>query len=225
MLQIARHHGLKRAAIRTRSASIRRTTCRSALPPIRWARCMIEIKSQPAWIIFGSWPRWAPVPRPGLVGSLPARQRRGLWRAARSRLSPRRTGGAAVAPASAGPHRRAGARRGRPAGGASGAGHRAVGGGGVGGGTERCHAGAGRADLSRSRPVASAAHRRRHVLEPHRRRLRDHRHLSHRLSRWPLARCRQNAVPARTASARAVPTGRGASSGARGVSAMPTGWS
>ena len=65
MLQIARHHGLK----------LRRDIdeigfhpqnglplCAAADP---LGKMHDEIKSQPAWIIFGSWPRWAPVPRPG----------------------------------------------------------------------------------------------------------------------------------------------------------------
>lgn len=64
MLQIARHHGLK---IRHDIDSIQflpgdLPVCPKADP---MGKMHDEIKSQPSWIYFGSWPRWAPVPRPG----------------------------------------------------------------------------------------------------------------------------------------------------------------
>jgi len=67
MLQIARYHGL----------SIRDDIEKIGLHPVNGADLPVcegadplgkphdEIKSRPGWIIFGSWPRWVPVPRPG----------------------------------------------------------------------------------------------------------------------------------------------------------------
>jgi uncharacterized protein (DUF2235 family) len=64
MLQVAQHHGLK---LRTDRDGIgfhpahHVPVCKGADP---FGKLHDEIKSRPGWIIFGSWPRWVPLPRP-----------------------------------------------------------------------------------------------------------------------------------------------------------------
>jgi uncharacterized protein (DUF2235 family) len=62
MLQIAHHHGLKLRGDYPGFTLVQGLpVCIGAAP---LGKLHDEIKSKPGWIVFGAWPRWAPVPRP-----------------------------------------------------------------------------------------------------------------------------------------------------------------